>query len=529
MNWDEIKIWYLLAGLGLFLFGISLLEDAIKTLSGRTVKTFLQKHTGHPVKAVVAGALVTGIMQSSSMVTLLVMSFTGAGVIGLKNGIGMLLGANLGTTITGWIVALLGFKLNPENFYLTLISAGSLILVFSNNGKIQQFARIIFGFGLMFMGLEYMKQGFLKFTQTLDLNILVGQPAVLFIIFGFFLAASIRSSAAAMVIFLTSLSAGSIDLLQAGYLAIGADIGTTVTGLLGTLNANAIRRKTGWAQFYINIITAVFTILLINPIFHLIRWSEITDPLIALVTFHSLFNFMGILLILPFIGKFTYLINRYISTDKKSLTKFLPFNNSKDILTSTDALDGETISFLQEAINIQNQFIIDTAGAYSPSIYFNLKAYENEIFNLSTPILQNKLSADESKQIQAFYSTIRYAALAVKDIKDVQHNIIECSQSENDEIYSVYLHVLDVQKDFYGDYLNLINTYSSQEQIMIIRVSNEQNYENQKNRSFELYRKNQNFDLASILNMLREIRDSRELFLKAYEQYLGSKQIAIKS
>jgi len=524
MDWSKIDGWQLLAGLGLFLFGISVLEESIKSLAGRKFKTFLQKQTGNPVKAVLAGAFTTGVMQSSSMVILLVMSFTGAGIIGLKNGIGMILGANLGTTVTGWIVALLGFKINPESFFLPVTAIGSLGFIFFTNGKINLISKLLFGFGLMFMGLHFMKEGFMEFAQNTDLNMLAGKPLFLFLLFGFILAAAIRSSAAAMMIFLASLAAGSIDLLQAGYLAIGADLGTTVTGILGTLNGNHIRKKTGWSQFYINVITAVFTLFLIKPIFWLIDFTGIRDPLVALVTFHSTFNFMGILLILPFLGKMTLLLDKYISSDQKTLTKFLPYINPKEILSSLDALEAETLIFIKKAAEVRQMFFNNEKGKSPVDLYFDLKTYENEIFNLSSKIMQNNMSAEDAVKIQQLFSSIRSATLAVKDIKDIKHNIEECAQNVNDEIYQLYVTIVNRENEFHIVFDKLLKFDYDQEKITDLIEENEIYYSGLKTTAFEAYHKSLNFDLASMLNMVREIKDSRKLLFTSIQQFTDSKK-----
>ncbi|MBC7885617.1 MAG: Na/Pi cotransporter family protein, partial [Saprospiraceae bacterium] len=485
MNWYEIKIWYLLAGLGLFLFGISLLEESIKAIAGRSFKTFLQKQTGHPVKAVLAGALTTGVMQSSSMVILLVMSFTGAGIIGLKNGIGMILGANLGTTITGWMVALLGFKFNLESLYLPVIAIGSLSIIFFSNSKLQQTGKLLFGFGLMFMGLNFMKEGFLDFAKNADLSILVGKPMILFLLFGFILAAAIRSSSASMMIFMTSLASGSIDLMQAGFLAVGADLGTTVTGILGTINGNAVRKKTGWAQFYINVITAIVTLILIKQLFGLIDIAGIKDPLVALVSFHTLFNLLGIIIILPFIGKFSALIDKLISSDFKTMTKNLPFVNPKDVLSSMYALEAEVLLFIRKAAENRKMFFTNNDKDVSLNAYNTLKSYENEIFNQSRVLLENKLSLRESDGIQTLFSGIRSATLAVKDIKDVQHNLEECSQSGNDDIFNLYNDLKCREEIFDTNYDKLLRDQTDQERINGLISDNEKNYDMMKEIAFK--------------------------------------------
>lgn len=523
MNWSEIKIWYILAGLGLFLFGITLLEDAIKNLAGRSFKNFLQKHTGNPIKAVIAGALTTGVMQSSSMVILLVMSFTGAGIIGLKNGIGMILGANLGTTITGWIVALLGFKINLEDFFLPVIAIGSLGMIFFSNSKIFQAGRLLLGFGLMFMGLEYMKQGFINFAEHADLGLLVGKPRALFLLFGFLLAAAIRSSSAAIMIVLSSLAAGTVDLTQAGYLVIGADLGTSVTGILGTINGNAIRKKTGWSQFYINVITAILTIILFKPIFYFIGEAGIHDKIIALVTFHSSFNLLGILFILPFINKFSGWIDRYITTEQKTLSQYLAYTNTKDSISAIDALKNEAFAFLKTAIQNRHSYFDSEKTMTEHHEYFTLKAYENEIFDHSLKIYQNRLSATEVGEIQGLFSSIRSSTLAVKDIKDIYHNLEECKNSSNDRVYDLHKNIIENERLFQIKIIQLLEMQVDDEMINDLQNDIEANYTLMKTNLFDIYKAEKNFDLASMLNMVREIRDSENLIIIAYDTYLRVK------
>ncbi len=341
-------------------------------------------------------------------------------------------------------------------------------------------------------------------------------------LFGFVLAAAIRSSAASMMIFITSLASGSIDLMQAGFLAIGADLGTTITGLLGTINGNHIRKKTGWSQFYINVFTAIFTIILIKPLFGIIAYAGIKDPLVALVTFHSTFNLMGIVLILPFLGKLTDLLDKYISDDQPDNARFLPYINSKDVLSSLDALEAETLLFIKKASEIRKIFFVYTKGKTPTEQYYDLKTYENEIFNLSAMFMQNKLSAAEAEKIQNLYSSIRSATLAVKDIKDIIHNMDEFKQSVNDEVFEMFENIMESEKIFHNEFEVLIQSNVNGEIMEDLILQNEKNYTNIKAHAFKLYNKYMDIDLASLLNMVREMRDSRKLILTAYQQYCGS-------
>ncbi len=517
--WSQIQFTLLAAGLGLFLFGVNMLEGSIKSLAGRTFKLFLQKQTGHPVKAVIAGAITTGIMQSSSTVTLLVMSFTGSGILPLKNGIGLILGANLGTTITGWIVALLGFKLNPEGFYLFFIAIGALGLVFMQGSKIQAASRLVFGFGLLFMGLSFMKDSFIPFAEQANVTALIGKPMILFTLFGFILAAALRSSSAAIVIFLTSLSAGSITLLQGAYLAIGADLGTTVTGLLGTINGNGTRKKTGWAQFYINVLTSIITFICIHPLLYSIAAVGIQDPLVALVAFHSAFNLLGIILILPMIGPFTGWIDRRISSKSNNLTTFLSPGNKNDAIACIDALERETRLFLGQSIELREKLYTEPVNGSHSEAYYRLKEYENEIFNYVLPVLQRSLSKTEAEEIQLLFSSIRSATLAVKEIKDIRHNAQEFRQDPRDDLFVLESEITQKVHSFSNQFTHILDTGSQLEALTDLAEENESSYTQNKEKAFALYRIKQDFDLAGLLNMVREVRDSNNLLIKAIEVY----------
>lgn len=525
MDYTQIDGWKLLAGLGLFLIGMTWLEDGIKALVGRDFKKFLQHQTGNSVKATIAGAITTGVMQSSSVVTLLVMSLTGAGIIGLKNGIGMILGANLGTTLTGWIVAVIGFKFNLESLFMPIVSIGSILFVFADNGKINHLGKLLFGFGLMFMGLHYMKDGFMQFAQSADLSILKGKPGILFVLFGFILAAAIRSSSAAMMIFLASLSSGGITLIQAGYLAVGADMGTTITALLGTINGNAVRKKTGWSQFIINIITGCITLLLIKPLFYVIAQLGISDPLISLVTFHSSFNFMGILIFIPLLGLLTKLLDKYISNDNKSLAKFIPFVNLNDNLVALDACVNECKHFIITASETRKIYLSEKTSKDPKDAYFELKSYENDIFTYGTSIMKNKLSDEEAKILQSVFSSLRSATLSVKDIKDIEHNLAEFGQSSEETIYHYIKEILAQQtafdQNFYHHFLE--NEIADNELIDDAFKLLDDQYNNNKHKAVDIYSDNPDFDLASMLNMVREMRDSAKLMLTAYQQYNEAK------
>lgn len=528
MNFSEIEIWPLLAGLGLFLFGMFMLEEALKAMAGRSFKKFLRKHTKNRVKAVFAGTLVTAMLQSSSMVSLLVMSFAGAGIIGLKNGIGMILGANLGTTVTGWLVSLIGFKLDIGSFILPFIAIGGLGIIFFKSEKLSQISKFLMGFSFMFLGLNYMKNGFALFAEHIDFSYFENTHGILFVLIGALLSASIQSSSAAMMIFLSSLAAGLITVNQGFYLVIGGDLGTTITAIIGTINANTIRKKVGWSQFTFNGITAIIALILMSGYTYLLfDVFKITDNLIALVLFHSLFNLTGILLILPFLNLFTKLINRLVRTKENKKAKHLMLANPRESHAAIEALHFEAIAFAKEALKV-NKLHFNLIAEKNPDVdtsYFRLKEYESEIVAFYIQLQQNKLESDEVSRINNLVASVRNATLSSKDLKDIKHNINEIKGSVTDSFYKFYGKIRENQQKFYEamDVL-LLNeeqiAFSDIEQLSHVQRTL---YEAEIEDLYRLFsmKKNTEINISTLLNLVREINNSNEALLRAAFNFIA--------
>lgn len=311
-----------LAGLGVFLLGINQMEAGIKNLAGKSFKTFLKRYTKNVFSAILIGTLVTAILQSSSVVSLMVMAFVGAGMMPLKNGIGVIFGANLGTTVTGWIVATVGFKFPIDAIALPILGIGGLLAtLFANRVFFAELGRFLIGFGALFMGIEFMKDAFavdamdVAFLETLNF------PPHLFFLVGTILTAIIQSSSATMAITLSALYAGIINLEIAGAIVIGGYLGTTVTVFLGALGGTVIRKRVALAHIGFNFLTSILALFLLIP---LIRWIEgnltFQDPLYQLVTFHSSFTLIGIIVMLPFIGKYAQWVENRMPISEHNLS-----------------------------------------------------------------------------------------------------------------------------------------------------------------------------------------------------------------
>ena len=284
------------------------MEGSLEQIAGRTFKKFLRKHTNNPFKAVLVGILITIILQSSSVVSLMVLAFVGAGIIELRNAIGIIIGSNLGTTFTGWVVAYFGFSFEIEAFVFPFLAIGGLsMFFFSRDQKLYHIGSLIVGFGALFMGLDYMKSSIDLFAQNFDISPFANYSPYLLFLVGFVLTAIIQSSSAGMVITLSALNSGIIPLEGAAAMVIGNDLGTTITVLLGAMKGSKVKRQVAFSHFSYNFIIDIITLIFLFPLLELVtKIIGTSNPLLTLVAFHSSFNFIGILIFIPLLGCLLY-------------------------------------------------------------------------------------------------------------------------------------------------------------------------------------------------------------------------------
>ena len=255
------------------MFGMLLMEDAIKTLAGRSFKLFLKKHSNNKIKGILSGGAVTAILQSSSVVSLIVLAFVGAGVIPMKSAIAMVFGANLGTTATGWLVALVGFKVEIQQLAFPLIGVGSLMLMMLESKKQwKHLGKAILGLGFLFLGLEFMKTSVNELAENFDLSPYVDYSPFVFLLIGVVLTAIIQSSSASMVITLSALYSNIIPLESAAAMVIGSDLGTTATVLIGGLPGLPAKKRVAMAHFIFNLVTDLLAFLALDWLLALVEF-----------------------------------------------------------------------------------------------------------------------------------------------------------------------------------------------------------------------------------------------------------------
>lgn len=302
-------------GLGIFLLGMVIMTDSLKKLAGDKIRAALLRFTRTPTTGAITGALSTAIVQSSSATTLAAIGFVGAGLMTFSNSLGIIFGANIGTTITGWMVALLGFKFSITSIASLILLTGVFLRLFST--KLKNSGMAIAGFALLFIGIGSMQTAMSGMVEFVDFSNLPANNLwgiLQLVLIGLIFTTITQSSSAGVALTLTALLSGIIAFEQAVALVIGMDIGTTIKSLLAIIGGSSGAKRTGLSHVIYNLMTAVLALFLIVPYIELWQWlspgSLYSNAEIALVGFHTLFNVLGVILILPFTIHFARLIER---------------------------------------------------------------------------------------------------------------------------------------------------------------------------------------------------------------------------
>lgn len=304
----------ILGGLGLFLLGMLVLTEGLRQLAGEAMRRLLARFTRTPARGILAGALTTALVQSSSATTVTAVGFVGAGLLSFPQGLGIVLGANIGTTATGWIVAIVGFKLKLGVIVLPLIFLGVLMRLFSAT-RLRHLGWALAGFGLLFVGIDAMQQGMAPFEGAVTPadfpdDTLIGRLQL--VLLGILVTIVTQSSSAGVAMALVALGSGTISFAQAAALVIGMDVGTTATAALATLGGSTATRQTGYAHVVYNLLTGLLAFILLGPVAATVGPRLVNgaagDAQLALVAFHTGFNALGVIAVLPFTQAFARLI-----------------------------------------------------------------------------------------------------------------------------------------------------------------------------------------------------------------------------
>ena len=307
-----------LGGLGLFLLGMVIMTDALKTLAGSRLRNVLMRFTKNPVSGAGMGTLCTAVLQSSSATTVAAVGFVAAGLMNFQNALGIIFGANLGTTVTGWLVVLLGFKIKLGILAYPILMAG-MVMRLVGHKRVPKIGLALAGFALIFIGVDTLQQGMHSLRGIFDFTALPADSwsgRLQLVVLGVLFTLVTQSSSAGVAATLTVLFAGMIELQQAAALVIGMDIGTTVTAAMATIGGTLDARRTGYSHVIYNVCTGILALFIIDPYLRVVAWFDSTYLLqqqeLVLVGFHTTFNLLGVIVVIPVARYFAAFVVRLV-------------------------------------------------------------------------------------------------------------------------------------------------------------------------------------------------------------------------
>ncbi len=542
---DSINIWQLFAGLSLFLYGMFHLEDALRQLEGRSFKLFLKKHTKNKLSAIINGTLVTGILQSSSIVNLMVLSFVGAGMLSMRNALGVVLGANIGGTVNSWLVALLGFKVDLGNATFPIIAiAGLAMVIFKERKNYYQVSRFLFGFGLLFMGLDYMKQSMDAAIHNFNFAPYLNYPRVIFLLIGLLITSVIQTSAATVVIVLSALNASIIPLETAVSVILGAELGTTVKVAIGAIGGIAAKKRVALGNIMFNLASTLIGFLFLDFIIHII--SEIfgiTDSLFILVAFQSFINIVGALLFYFFLNRLGDFLEKSFEDKSQRATMYLSGYHNDTPEAALDLFEKEVDLFIQRVIyfsdKIFNPHIVSGEGTFNEhkstilfkeesnlhEMYNFLKQAEGEMLIFYNQLLQSNISIENLNRLNVLINVVRSALYASKSLKDVIHDVNEFSNSANEIKFNSFKE-FQIEMNRFNQALKDITDKSDKTEIfsdlkLLMKMVNKE-YKKEILDIYDIVSKRQlsELNISTLFNLNREVYDASKLMILAVKDFL---------
>lgn len=317
-----INVFSLLGSLALFLYGMKIMSEGLEKFAGERLRAILAAMTKNRVMGVFTGIFITALIQSSSATTVMVVSFVNAGLMSLTQSIGVIMGANIGTTVTAWIISAVGFKVNIAAFAIPMLAIG-MPLIFSGNSKRKSVGEFVFGFSFLFMGLSFLQNSATDLNMgEIVANMLATMPVdsfgtiLLFVLVGAVVTMIVQASAATMAItlMLFDMHIPGFGFEQAAALAMGQNIGTTITAFMASLTANTQARRAALAHMFFNVFGVVVVLLMFYPACDAVRWF-VTDvmriqsnDLFLLSAFHTAFNVFNTLILIWFVKQIEQLV-----------------------------------------------------------------------------------------------------------------------------------------------------------------------------------------------------------------------------
>ena len=478
--WISPQFKEIAAGVAIFLFGMMSLEEGFKAFTGGVLEKLLNASTNRLWKSLGFGIITTTIMQSSSLVSVITISFLSAGLIGLAAGIGIIFGSNIGTTTGAWLVAGVGLKIDIAAYAMPMIVFG-VILVFQKTKSLKGLGYILAGIGFLFLGIHYMKTGFETFQDSIDLSQFAMTGFLGLLVYtgiGILATVVMQSSHATLILGIAALAAGQITYENSLAIAIGSNVGTTVTALLGAMGSNVAGKRLAMAHLVFNLTTGLIAIVFISPLAAVVDGISSTLGIAAdnftlkFAVFHTLFNVIGVTIMTPLINILVRQLERLIPEPVVDITQPLYLNDAalafpdtalKAIVKEAKHLADNAFDYIAVGLGLQSEEIksdkplaqVVEAGRHEAEVDFDdlynrrIKGLYGDIVAFTTKA-EGEMVPEQVALLSTIKTALRNIVQAIKDVKHLQKNMARYSRAENEEIRSQYngmrLHIAEIMR-----------------------------------------------------------------------------------
>lgn len=456
MDYSFFDLLRLLGSLALFLYGMKIMSEGLQKFAGDSLRKILTAMTTNRITGVLTGMLITALIQSSSATTVMVVSFVNAGLLTLTQSIGVIMGANIGTTVTAWIISALGFKVDISAFALPLLAIG-VPLLFSGKSSRKSIGEFIFGFSFLFMGLEGLKNNAPDLSANPDMLAFVQNytdmgffSILLFLFIGTVLTMIVQASAATMAITLIMCANGWIDYHLGVALVLGENIGTTITANLAALTGNTQARRAAMAHLMFNVFGVCWVLVLFYPFTAGVSWfvtdiMHVSDPSVAvsfkLAAFHTAFNISNtciMIWLVPFIEKTVCAIVRTKQEDEEYRLQYINSGMLSTAELSILQAQKEITLFSERTarmFNMVKTLLYEKNEDTFLKTYNRIEKYENisdrmevEIANYLTQVSEGRLSSESKEEIRVMLRAVS----EIESIADSCNNLARTIKRRNE-------------------------------------------------------------------------------------------------
>ena len=445
MHQSIITLGMMIGGIGLFLLAVNMITDGLRLSAGKALRNILTRSTSSPKRGIASGVFITGIVQSSSAVTVATIGFVNAGLLTIYQALGVVYGANIGTTMTGWLVALVGFKISVASFALPMVGIGMLMRLTGGDSRRAPLGMVLAGFGLFFIGIDTLKDAFEGMAAAIDLHkfTLDGITGVLLYTgIGFLITVLTQSSSAAIAITLTAATGGVLGLYAAAAMVIGANVGTTSTAGLAVIGATPNAKRVAAAHVIFNLLTGVVALLMLPLLFLLVKTTgkllgleEI--PAVTLALFHTSFNILGVLLMWPLSKRLASYLGRCFVTleEVESNPKYL----DKTVAVSPALALNALVLELSRIANISRRMALAVLSAepgYGSRIgsdYIIVKKLSQSVSEFIAHLEKSTLTNEDADQLAIILNAEQHLLACVNlaiEITKMQSEVTELEDAE---------------------------------------------------------------------------------------------------